>query len=393
MPETPVLDSRRLDDTRDRLARGDETLKPTLAALTGWADRWLKQGPWSVMTKPLTAPSGDRHDYLSQAPYYWPSQPLTPDNPRGLPFVERDGERNPECLTGTDRVPGANIMVSGVHLTLAWYYTGNPAYVEHAVRIMRTWFADPATRMNPHLNYSQGIPGEIDGRPIGIIDFSQYFATHLDAVAILNDGAPGWTAADRDAITAWNAEYLDWLVHSQFGKEELAAPNNHGSFTASQIAALALAVGDRDLARRTVIEQGIGRIDRGIAADGTQPFEMSRTKTWHYHTFNLVALTRLAAMGLHVGVDVWGHRGPDGQTLADAVHFLLPTATGASPWPHPEIHFHRYAATDVVHACADTGDEAAMEAVPALEPPPGGDLWELRPAPQHAGDPVGSSVV
>ncbi|MGW3743030.1 hypothetical protein ACWD62_21065, partial [Streptomyces sp. NPDC005146] len=29
------------------------------------------------------APSGDPHDYLSQAPYWWPSQPRTAENPWG----------------------------------------------------------------------------------------------------------------------------------------------------------------------------------------------------------------------------------------------------------------------------------------------------------------------
>jgi hypothetical protein len=392
MPETPVLDGKRLKETRDRLAGGDEMLRRALTALTDRADRWLGHGPWTVMSKPAPAPSGDPHDYLSQAPYYWPSQPPSPDNPRGLPYLQRDGERNPEVLTGTDRAAAGNVLASVPDLALAWFYTANPAYAEHAARIVRTWFVDPATRMNPHLSYAQGIPGQVDGRPIGIIDFAQYFTQYLDAIAILDDGAPGWTATERAALTTWHAEFLDWLVHSQFGRAELAMANNHGTFAAMQIAGLALALGDRDLARSTVAEQGTRVIDEHIAADGSQPRELNRTKSWHYSTFHLVALTRLAATGQHVGVDLWDHRGPAGQSLAGAVRYVLPAATGASAWPHPELSFHRYAASDIVHACADAGDEAATRAVPALAPPPDGDLWDLRPAPQHAGDPVGSAI-
>ena len=35
---------------------------------------------------------------MSQAPYWWPD----PDTPDGLPYVRRDGERNPEINRGTD---------------------------------------------------------------------------------------------------------------------------------------------------------------------------------------------------------------------------------------------------------------------------------------------------
>lgn len=135
-----------------------------------------------------------------------------------------------------------------------------------------------------------------------------------------------------------------------------------------------------DLARRTVLDAGARRIAPQIAADGSQPQELARTRSWHYSTFDLVAYTRLAAIGRHVGVDLWAYRGPDGQSLFKAVDYLLRAATGAAAWPHPELEFHRYAASDVVHAAADAGDPAARAAVPDLESPPGGDLWALRPA-------------
>lgn len=138
--------------------------------------------------------------------------------------------------------------------------------------------------------------------------------------------------------------------------------------------------GDRDLARRTVLDARARPIEPQIAGDGGQPQELARTRSWHYSTFDLVAYTRLAAIGRHVGVNLWAYRGPDGQSLFRAVGYLLPAATGASAWPHPELEFHRYAATDVVHAAADAGDTAAEAAEPKLQAPPGGDLWALRPA-------------
>ncbi|MEU9916301.1 alginate lyase family protein [Streptomyces sp. NPDC051001] len=380
VPHTVVLDGARMQQTKLRLDRGDRQLRRTVAALTARADRWLDQGPWTVVDKPRPAPGGDVHDYLSQAPYWWPSQAPTTDNPWGCPYVQRDGERNPEVDSGTDRQDVEKTFDSAYDLSLAWYYTGDRRYAEKAGQVLRTWFLDPDTRMNPNLDHAQFIPCKYDGRAIGIIDFSQSYTAVLDAIALLETGAPGWSRTDRTAMTRWNADFLDWLAHSEFGTQEAAATNNHGTFYDLLLAGLAYATGDKGLARRTVLDARARRIAPQIAADGSQPQELARTRSWHYSTFDLVAYTRLAGIGRHVGVDLWAYRGPDGQSLFNAVDYLLPAATATAPWPHPELDFHRYAATDVVHAAADAGDRRARRAVHLLQEPPGGDLWALRPA-------------
>lgn len=379
-PKTAVLDGARLQQTKARLDRGDSQLRRTLKNLTARADNWLGQGPWTVVDKPRPAPSGDVHDYLSQAPYWWPSQPKTADNPWGCPYVQRDGQRNPEVDTGTDRQDLEKVFDSTYDLSLAWYYTGKKKYAEKAASVLRTWFLAADTRMNPNLNHGQFIPCKYDGRAIGIIDFSQSYTSVLDAIAILNTGAPGWSKTDRSEMLAWNTDFRDWLADSAFGKEEGAAKNNHGTFYDMLLAGLAYATGDKELARTTVLDARAKRIDPQIAADGSQPQELARTRSWHYSTFDLVAYTRLAAIGQHVGVNLWSYKGPAGQSLFKAVDYLLPAATGAEPWPYPELEFYRFAASDVVHAAADAGDRAARAAIPKLETPPGGDLWALRPA-------------
>ncbi|MEV1064902.1 alginate lyase family protein [Streptomyces sp. NPDC050263] len=380
VPHTAVLDGARVQQTKLRLDRGDPRLRRAVGLLTARADRWLDQGPWTVVDKPRPAPGGDVHDYLSQAPYWWPSKPPTADNPWGCPYVQRDGERNPEVDSGTDRQDVEKTFDSAYDLSLAWYYTGKRRYAEKAGQILRTWFLDPATRMNPNLDHAQFIPCKYDGRAIGVIDFSQSFTSVLDALALLDTGAPGWTRTDRGRMKQWNTDFLGWLRNSDFGKAEAAATNNHGTFYDMQLAGLAYATGDEELARRTILTARTGRIAPQIAADGSQPQELTRTRSWHYSTFDLVAYTRLAAIGRHVGVNLWAYRGPDGQSLFKAVDYLLPAATASVAWPHQELEFHRYAATDVVHAAADAGDARARRAVPLLEAPPGGDLWALRPA-------------
>lgn len=88
-------------------------------------------------------------------------------------------------------------------------------------------------------------------------------------------------------MARWNTSFLDWLKDSNFGKQEGAAKNNHGTFYDMQVAALAYATGDTNLARRTVLNAQSARIAPQIAADGSQPQELSRTRSWHYSTFDL----------------------------------------------------------------------------------------------------------
>jgi hypothetical protein len=390
VPATVVLDGYRLALTRELVRAGVPSLRAPLAELRTQADADLTAGPWSVMDKPELPPSNDKHDYLSQAPYWWPTQPATAANPWGCPYVQKDGVRNPAIDDITDHAERGEMFNAVYDLTLAWYYTGDAAYAQRAALDLRTWFVDPATRMNPSLDYTQFIPCLVSGRGIGIIDFSQQFTDILDAVALLNTGAPGWSASDNAGMTSWNKQFLTWLQTSKNASDEAAATNNHGSFFDMQEAALALATGQPALARSIVVTAETKRLDDQIGADGGLPQELSRTRSYHYSTFDLVALTRLAMIGRHVGVDLWHYTTPGGGTLFKAVDFVVPAATGQAAWTYPELQFQAFAADDDIHAAADAGDRTARAAVGHLQTPPGGDLWLLRPAPEQL-DPISGS--
>ncbi|KOS18594.1 hypothetical protein ESCO_001408 [Escovopsis weberi] len=389
--ETVVLDGDRFLRIREQIQAGeDDSLKQALEHLRRQADDWLPQGPWSVMDKSKPSPSGDLHDYTSQAPYWWPSPSAD-----GSPYVRRDGERNPEVLDFPDRVNVEKVFRSSVALGLAWFYTGGEAYGARAADVIRTWFLAPERRMNPNLNHAQLIPFANTGRHIGIIDFAQAYTTVLDVVVLLESGsgsggpAPGWTVADGEAFRAWNREFLTWLTQSDFGRAERAEKNNHGVFASMLIAAIALFLGDEQAARHEVLKVQRG-IDEAVEPDGAMPHELGRTRSWHYTTFTLTALTRLAMMAPRVGVDLWNYEGPRGQGILRAVEFVLPAATGAEGWGFPELEMRRFAAADVVRAAADAGHEGAGRAVDGGEVElPEGDLWPLRPAPEQL-RPVGA---
>jgi len=141
-----LVDARKLSEARRSVQSGDKTFDAALRKLEGDARKALSAGPFSVTSKTPTPPSGDKHDYMSQAPYFWPN-PKTPD---GLPYVRRDGERNPEINKITDHRSLDQMADAVETLALAYYFKGDEAYAAKAVQLLRAFFIDPATRMNPN---------------------------------------------------------------------------------------------------------------------------------------------------------------------------------------------------------------------------------------------------
>lgn len=295
------------------------------------ADNLLNMKPVSVMDKSQTPPSGDKHDYMSMGPYWWPN----PDTKDGLPYIRKDGERNPEIYKITDHAYEGKMTNAVYKLSLAYYITNDSKYSKKAVQLIRVWFLNDSTKMNPNLNYAQGIPGICTGRGIGIIELSSIYNI-VDAIGILESSGE-WLKKDDEEIRKWFEDYLYWLTTSQYGNDELNWKNNHGSWYDVQTASISLFLGKNDPAKKIINRAKNKRIDMQIKPDGRQPLELERTKSWGYSVFNLNALFHLAYLGDHVGVDLWHYESHDGASIRKALDFILPFTLNMDMWKYEQI--------------------------------------------------------
>jgi len=303
----------------------------TQAALIARADAALAIKPPSVLDKTLTPASGDKQDFLSFGPYWWPD----PGKPGGLPYIRRDGMRNPAFVEGSDGPAFAKVCAAVETLGLAYWFTRDERYAAKAAALTRVWFLDARSRMNPNFQHAQAIPGISEGRGIGIIE-ARWLINLNEGLALLS-ASPAWTGADRQALQVWMSAFYGWLRDSANGRDEKRELNNHGTWYDAQVAYLALLLNRPEDAKEILREGLTRRLIAQVEADGSQPMEMSRTRSLDYAIFNLEALMLCAQLADHVGLDWWNFASPDGRSLLGALAYLAPFADPARPWPKPDV--------------------------------------------------------
>ncbi len=293
------------------------------------ANRYLAQPPVTIAAFSCPRSPGGSHDYYSEGDYWWPD----PQHPGG-PYIRRDGLSNPKNFND-HREALIRLSLQVPALTAAWLITRDRRYADHAAAHLQAWFIAPATRMNPNLEHAQAIFGVNQGRGVGIID-TIHLAEVAQSAALLTK-AKQLPEAQAAGVRAWFADYLRWTTTSKNGVEEREATNNHGSCWVMQVDALASFTDDHELLAycserfRTVL------VPKQIAANGSFPLELARTKPYSYSLFNLdiLATTCHILASSSRQRDLWQAKTSGGQSLRDSVRFYEPFIADKAKWPYP----------------------------------------------------------
>ena len=289
------------------------------------ANQYLSEAPITIAASHSSRSAGGLHDFFSEGDYWWPD----PQNPDG-PYIQRDGMSNPDNFVEHRRaLMGLSVQVPA--LAAAWVVTRDEHYAKHAARHLRAWFLDESTRMNPNLQYAQAIHGRFTGRGTGIID-TIHLVEVAHAIEVL-EGSKALSTTEVRGIKQWFTDYLQWMTTSKNGIEEREAKNNHGTCWVMQVAAFAHLTGDQKLLDYCRDRFETVLLPNQMAADGSFPQELRRTKPYGYSLFNLEAMATICQILSTPRDNLWTFQLSDGRGMRRAMEYMAPFIRDKKAWP------------------------------------------------------------
>jgi hypothetical protein len=319
------------------------TVEP-VRRLRAEAERRLKEGPWSVTADRPQGLTLDIHEYYSEAPYWWPQA----EDPKA-PYVRHDGQTNPSRFLSNKAA--FNAMADAVYtLGTAAYLLDDARYAQRAARVIRTWFLDPRTRMNPSLENAQAIRNVNSGRGAGILDGRVLIRTVQGMEFLAQTGS--WDVKEQAALKKWFQDYLHWLLTSPPADAEKHSGNNHSSWWTAQTAAIASYVDDQAALNLVFAFYREQIFPHQIRPDGSAPREEQRTRSLSYSAFNVEAYTVTCRIAQLRGVDLWSVTAKGGANIATVIDYLQPFLADPKKWSKEQISDF---SNDSVYALAFAG--------------------------------------
>ncbi len=293
------------------------------------ADAALGVAPFSITAFPAPASPGGPNDFYSNADYFWPD----PAKADGLPYLQRDGQSYPGNFN-RHRMAMRDLRDAVAAMGAAYKITGDERYARKAAELLRVFFIDPKTRMNPNFDFAQVAPGHGGGRSYGIIDGLHFIEIPM-AIAAMQK-SPAFTPELTAGLKQWFADMSHWMLTSKNGKLEAAAKNNHAVAYWLQIACFAHLTGDEallDECRRQFKEVFVRK---QMADDGSFPVELKRTKPYGYSIFQLDNMAALCQVLSRDG-DLWEFQLPNEvrqwRGMRKAAAYMYPFLADKSKWP------------------------------------------------------------
>ena len=114
------------------------------------------------------------------------------------------------------------------------------------------------------------------------------------------------------------------------------AANNHGTCWVMQVAAFAKFTGNQSLTRFCIDRYKNVLLPNQLAANGSFPQELRRTKPYGYSIFNLDAMTTICQLLSSDKDNLWTYQTTDGRSIKKGIEYLFPFIADKTKWPHTQ---------------------------------------------------------
>lgn len=328
---TITLNDQRIVELKKACSNKDSRVMPYITSIIESSEKYFEDKPFNiVIDKKKNAPSMDPRDYISLSRYWWPD-PTTKD---GLPYIRHDGKSNPE-LEVYDYRKLTEMESAVTTLGMLYYLTEKERYAKRASEILKEWFLDPVTGMNPNMTYAQHIPGVPALRGTGILD-ARSIVYALNGAKLI-EGSKFWSNDDKKALQEWVKVFLYWMQKSTNGQLELKADNNHGLWYDFIRMGLSYYTDDVSQVKWIVENSLYNRLDIQQEKNGSFPQELARTLGLSYTTFVLDAFYETNEIASKVGIDMWKHTTAKKRSISRGVEFAYPYYLEPQKWPYMQI--------------------------------------------------------
>ncbi len=305
-----------------------ESAQPTASSDNSYVrsgNRYLARAIECVTAKSTTF-SGDKHNYESLAYYAWP------DSAHPGRYIVRDGQPSPE-YNRYDAPRLSNFCGTLRILGQAYAVSGDKKYADRCIVMLREWFIDSPTRMNPNLDYGQVIPGTRSGKGYpGVVTEAYALTDVLDCIAVLQQH----NAIDKATLKAlrqWFSKMESWFVTNPLSAEMDSKDNNLSIVYDVLRYRIGLFTGSKAW-RRQIREAFATRLYHQIDPDGKQPKELERSRAMHYSVYNLRHILEFCRMARYDGIDLYAlHR----SRIDAAVAFIEKYIDRQDAFPYQQI--------------------------------------------------------
>ncbi len=267
-------------------------------ALIDSADLALKEEPFSV-TKRLNLPNGaDPNDYLSFGSHWWPDPSVT----TGLPYVRIEPGVNPDATINSTNLSQMGKRIK--ELSLAWFFSREKQYADKAGELLRSWFLDSLTRMNPNLDHAGAVPGRIQGRGSAVSE-GLPLVTMLDGLVIAETSG-GLRGSEEKQIREWYQSYFQWLLESPLAIEAGTLTGRHALGRELQLLGIAHFLKNDEFVQIRISTVTLPLIRKMVGEDGRISADLRGNGSFAERVECLEYLFRIWEIGRRTEYDIEG---------------------------------------------------------------------------------------